>query len=423
MSSSSDFFAALRYRDFSLLSLNQLCLTLAILIQEVVVAYSLYQITKNPLMLGLIGLVELVPFIVLSLWGGYIADYFNRQTILKLGFALTCPIPACLALLFFLHAQQSIELPLFLLGVYGCIFVLGLLRGIYSPSFNSLRPFLVPEKIYSNANTWTALIWQIGAMLGPLLAGVMMGQFGIYIALSIALLLLCVGSGAVAMIGPRCFPAVARQPMIQSMQQAIQFMLNNRMIFWSMLLDLSTVLFGALLTLLPIFAEEILKSGASGLGLLRAAPAIGTLCMTFALMRYDLTQHAWRNMLVATLGFGLCAVTFACSRSLVLSFVLLIGLGAFDSMSMIIRQTLLQLLPSKSLLGRVAALNGIIVTSGNQIGAFQASLFARLWTVVPATLVSGGACLMISLAIGLSQRDLLKSKIKQHKHTFLTSHK
>ncbi|WEI15207.1 MFS transporter [Acinetobacter soli] len=116
MSSSSDFFAALRYRDFSLLSLNQLCLTLAILIQEVVVAYSLYQITKNPLMLGLIGLVELVPFIVLSLWGGYIADYFNRQTILKWGFALTCPIPACLALLFFLHAQQSIELPLFYLA-------------------------------------------------------------------------------------------------------------------------------------------------------------------------------------------------------------------------------------------------------------------------------------------------------------------
>ena len=207
------------------------------------------------------------------------------------------------------------------------------------------------------------------------------------------------------------------------MKEAILFMRHNRLIFWSMLLDLSTVLFGGILVLLPIFAEDILASDAEALGLLRAAPAIGTCAMTFLLMQTNLIHHAWRNMLIAVTGLGCCTLLFACSRSLWLSFILLLLMGTFDSMSMIIRQTLLQMLPPKSLLGRIAAINGIVVTSGNQIGSFQSGLFARLFSVIPATLIGGSICLFF---VGISasvNRDLLKSKIKQHKHTFLTSHK
>ena len=423
MSSSFDFFAALRYRDFTLISINQLCLTLAILIQEIVVAYSLYQLSKDPLMLGLIGIVELIPFILLSFFGGYIADRFNRQTILKYGFSLTCITPLLLILIFLLHQQQTITLFELLLGIFSCIFCLGILRGIYSPAFNSLRCFLVPEKFYSNANTWTTLIWQLGAMLGPLIAGILLHQFGLYISLGVAFIFLLMGSIAICAMQPRQFPSINNLPILSSMKEAILFMRHNRLIFWSMLLDLSTVLFGGILVLLPIFAEDILASDAEALGLLRAAPAIGTCAMTFLLMQTNLIHHAWRNMLIAVTGLGCCTLLFACSRSLWLSFILLLLMGAFDSMSMIIRQTLLQILPPKNLLGRIAAINGIVVTSGNQIGSFQSGLFARLFSVIPATLIGGSICLFF---VGISasvNRDLLKSKIKQHKHTFLTSHK
>lgn len=423
MSSSSDFFAALRYRDFTLISVNQLCLTLAILIQEIVVAYSLYQLSKNPLMLGLIGIVELIPFILLSFFGGYIADRFNRQTILKYGFSLTCIIPLLLILVFLLHQQQTITLFQLSLSIFGCIFCLGILRGIYSPAFNSLRCFLVPEKMYSHANTWTALIWQLGAILGPLIAGLLLHQFGRYISLGIAFIFLLIGSIAICSMQPRNFPSINNLPIISSMKEAIMFIRHNRLILWSILLDLSTVLFGGILVLLPIFAEDILATDAEGLGLLRAAPAIGTCIMTFILMRSNLINHAWRNMLIAVIGLGCCTLLFACSRLLWLSFTLLVLMGAFDSMSMIIRQTLLQMLPPKNLLGRVAAINGIVVTSGNQIGAFQSSLFARLFSTIPATLLGGSICLLFVGVSASINRDLLKSKIKQHKHTFLTSHK
>lgn len=406
--SQSNAFLAFHSRDFSLLSLNQLCLSLAILIQEVVISYSLYQLTQNSLSLGLVAVIELVPFICLSLIGGHWADRFNRQKILQWAFSASAFIPLLFIVLFHSYQQQIIQQSSLLFGIYSLIFCLGILRGIYSPSFNSLRPFLIPEHAYANAATWTALIWQIGAISGPLCAGLLLSQCGLDITLYLVFALCCLGSIALFALSPRQFPNTSTQHMVESLKEAFVFILNNRLIFWALLLDLISVLFCGIVVLLPIFAQDILHQGAEGLGILRAAPAIGSCVMMIFLTRYSPMQHAWRNMLWSSFGIACCTLAFALSPFFWLSIMLLIGMGALDSISVVIRQTLFQQLPPKALLGRVAALNGILVTSGNQLGALQASFMTRYLSVIPATLIGGGICLFMSAFSFIRTRDLLQ---------------
>lgn len=177
MKPAHDAFAALRYRDFSIITLNQFCLTLAILIQEIIVAYSLYQITKDPLTLGLIGLAEAIPFIALSLWGGYFADRFNKQTIMKICLFFAIPMPLILWSLFHAYGQAHIGISSLSWGIYAVIFGLGTIRGFYNPSATSLKPFLIPRDLYANGATWTTIGWQSGVIIGPMLGRVHAGIF------------------------------------------------------------------------------------------------------------------------------------------------------------------------------------------------------------------------------------------------------
>ena len=418
-----DVFLAFRFRDFSLLSLNQLCLSLSILIQEVVIGYSLYQLTQNSLSLGLVAIVELVPFICLSLLSGYWADRFNRQKILQWGFSCSCLIPLLFIALFHRNQQYAIQQTTLLFGIYSLIFCLGILRGIYSPSFNSLRPFLVPEHAYANAATWTSLIWQIGAISGPLCAGLLLSQFGLESTLYCVFALCCIGSIALYALNPRTFPKIGTQQISKSLKEALLFILKNQLLFWTILLDLASMLFCGIIVLLPIFTQDILHQGTEGLGILRAAPAIGACIMMLCLTYCSPMQHAWRNMLWSTLGIACCTLTFALSPLFWLSVILLVILGALDSISIVIRQTLFQQIPPKELLGRVSALNGILVTSGNQFGALQASFITRYLTVVPATLIGGSICLLISSISFICTRDLLKTSSNHDKDTILTAEK
>ena len=160
MNIQNDAFAALRYRDFSIVTLNQFCLTLAILIQEIIVAYSLYQITRDPLTLGFIGLAEAIPFITLSLWGGYFADKLNKQSIMKVCLFFSIPLPLVLWGLFHFHGLEKIGISTLSWGIYAVIFALGTIRGFYNPSATSLKPFLIPRELYANGATWTTIGWQ-----------------------------------------------------------------------------------------------------------------------------------------------------------------------------------------------------------------------------------------------------------------------
>lgn len=411
MKPAHDAFAALRYRDFSIITLNQFCLTLAILIQEIIVAYSLYQITKDPLTLGLIGLAEAIPFIALSLWGGYFADRFNKQTIMKICLFFAIPMPLILWQLFHAYGQAHIGISSLSWGIYAVIFGLGTIRGFYNPSATSLKPFLIPRDLYANGATWTTIGWQSGVIIGPMLGGFMLAYLGRENSLFAVAGLLAACFMLISLLSKRSFPKIKTDNLWNSLGDGFRFIWKTKIVLWSISLDLVSVLFGGVIALLPIFAEDILKIGPEGLGYLRAAPSIGALLTMIALTKFPPTQHAWRNMLLAVAGFGLFTVLFAFSHHLWLSLFALAMTGACDSISVVIRQTILQIYPPENMRGRVAAVNGMFVSSSNELGAFESGLAAKYMGTITATFL-GGCMTMAVVAVSWAKtKDLFNIDI------------
>lgn len=401
-----DAFAALRYRDFSIVTLNQFCLTLAILIQEIIVAYSLYQITKDPLTLGLIGLAEAIPFISLSLWGGYVADRFNKQTIMKICLFFAIPMPLILWSLFHYHGLGNLSTSQLSWGIYAVIFCLGTIRGFYNPSATSLKPFLIPRALYANGATWTTIGWQSGVIIGPMLGGFMLAFLGRETSLLTVAVLVSICFVLINLLQKRDFPKIETENVLHSLGDGFRFIWNSKIVLWSISLDLVSVLFGGVIALLPIFAEDILKVGPEGLGYLRAAPSIGALITMIVLTRFPPTQHAWRNMLLAVAGFGVFTLLFAFSKSMWLSLFALAMTGACDSISVVIRQTILQIYPPDNMRGRVAAVNGMFVSSSNELGAFESGLAARYMGTIMATVFGGSMTLLVVAISWARTKDL-----------------
>lgn len=399
MKPTPDAFAALRYRDFSIVTLNQFCLTLAILIQEIIVAYSLYKITKDPLTLGFIGLAEAIPFIALSLWGGYFADRFNKQSIMKICLFFAVPLPLVLWGLFHAFGLGHIGVTTLSWGIYAVIFGLGTIRGFYNPSATSLKPFLIPRELYANGATWTTIGWQSGVILGPMLGGFMLAYLGRETSLLSVAVLLSICFLLINLLQKRSFPSIETENLWASLGDGFRFIWKTKIVLWAISLDLVSVLFGGVIALLPIFAEDILKIGPEGLGYLRSAPSIGALITMIALTRFPPTHHAWRNMLLAVAGFGLFTLVFAFSNHFWLSLFALAMTGACDSISVVVRQTILQIYPPENMRGRVAAVNGMFVSSSNELGAFESGLAARYLGTIMATVFGG--CMTL-LVVGLS---------------------
>ncbi|KXZ70116.1 Enterobactin exporter EntS [Acinetobacter venetianus] len=411
MSIQNDAFAALRYRDFSIVTLNQFCLTLAILIQEIIVAYSLYQITRDPLTLGFIGLAEAIPFIALSLWGGYFADKLNKQTIMKICLFFAIPLPLILWSLFHLHGLEKIGIATLSWGIYAVIFALGTIRGFYNPSATSLKPFLIPRELYANGATWTTIGWQSGVIIGPMLGGFMLAFMGRETSLFAVTALLATCFVLITRLQKRSFPKMETENVLQSLTDGFRFIWKTKIVLWAISLDLISVLFGGVIALLPIFAEEILKVGPEGLGYLRAAPSIGALITMIVLTKFPPMHHAWRNMLLAVAGFGIFTILFAFSNNMWLSLFALAMTGACDSVSVVVRQTVLQIFPPENMRGRVAAVNGMFVSSSNELGAFESGLAAKYMGTITATIFGGCMTLAVVTYCWFKTSDLFKVDI------------
>ncbi|WP_436659115.1 MFS transporter [Acinetobacter sp. P1(2025)] len=411
MNTQQDAFAALRYRDFSIVTLNQFCLTLAILIQEIIVAYSLYQITRDPLTLGFIGLAEAIPFIALSLWGGYFADKLNKQTIMKVCLFFAALLPLVLWALFHLYGLEKISVSTLSWGIYAVIFGLGTIRGFYNPSATSLKPFLIPRELYANGATWTTIGWQSGVIIGPMLGGFMLAFLGRETSLFAVTGLLATCFILITLLQKRTFPKMETENVLQSLTDGFRFIWKTKIVLWAISLDLISVLFGGVIALLPIFAEDILKVGPEGLGYLRAAPSIGALLTMIVLTKFPPTHHAWRNMLFAVAGFGIFTILFAYSNNIWLSLFALAMTGACDSVSVVVRQTVLQIFPPENMRGRVAAVNGMFVSSSNELGAFESGLAAKYMGTITATIFGGCMTLAVVTYCWFKTTDLFKVDI------------
>ena len=394
-----DAYAALRIPEFRSFVTARFCFTLAMQIQAVVVGWQIYDLTKDPLALGLIGLVEVIPSIAVALYAGHLADITSRKKII-----VTCAAVLIFCSLFLLTYSFNLEHFLDRFGVvpiYLIIFISGCARGFIGPAVFSFMPQLLPSKtFYPNAVTWNTTIWQGGAVIGPAIGGLIYGFVGIKAAYSTDLFLISTAFLCFSLIGAKPLPeSIEKLHIKESLLSGIKFVFGNQIILSAISLDLFAVLFGGAIALLPIFASDILKIGPQGLGFLRAAPAVGSILMAFYSTHYPLKKNAGRKMLIAVAAFGASMVLFGLSRSFYLSLLLLFLSGAFDCVSMIVRQTLMQTLTPEHMKGRVSAVSGVFIGSSNEIGSFESGLTARLMGAT-ASVVFGG--IMTLLVVGFT---------------------
>lgn len=408
-----DALAALRIGEFRALSGLALLVMIAVQAQAVAIGWALYQITRDPLVLGLVGLAEALPFIGLALFGGYLADHRDKRTLMRI--ALGLMIAASMLLIFVM--QDAVRARLgpwpWLLAVYASLMLMGLARGLFAPSATALRAFVVPRTIYPNAAAWSSTAMQSGMVLGPLLGGLSYAAFGLSVTLWGCTGLLATAIGLSVWLKPRppLSVRVHGQSVIQNIAEGLAFVRRTPVILYSLALDLLVVLFGGVIAILPMFAEEILRIGPEALGVLRAAPAVGAILTILICTRFTPTVHAWRNLLLACAGFGAATLVFALSSHYWLSVAALFATGAFDSISVVIRQTLLQIYTPDALRGRVQAVNSVFISTSNEIGAFESGLAAKLMGAVPSVIFGAAMTLGLTGVIGRRTRTLLRLRV------------
>ena len=408
-----DTYASLRIPDFRYFVMNSFLITATLLIQEVVLGYELYKITHDPLSLGLVGLAEALPFISLSQFGGHIADRRDKKRNLQWSLLVITLSSVILYAVFQPSIVGGLSQTAQLATIYGVLMLIGTAKGFYSPASSSLKPFLVPRELYTNSATWSTSFWQTGAIVGPGVAGFLYSGLGFDNTLLVVIGLLIVCFVLITLVGRKPVP-VSDAPVLrfrESLKEGFRFVFRTPIVLYAISLDLFSVLFGGVVAILPVFAEDILRVGAEGLGFLRAAPSIGAVLTLAFMTRHPPTTNAWRNMLLAVAGFGVTTIIFALSTNLYLSLIMLALTGAFDSVSVIIRQTILQIFPPDHLRGRVAAVNGIFVSSSNEIGAFESGLAARLFGTVPSVLLGGAVTLVVLAYIYAKSKALLAVKL------------
>lgn len=389
-----DPFAALKFKEFRYYISGRFFLTTAVNFQAVCVGWQIYELTKDPLSLGLIGLAEAIPYILIALFAGYVVDHYDRRKILMTAISV---LIASSALLFFLSYNNEYLLSLGTLPIYILIFVTGLARGFISPSMFAIMSQVVPKKIFGNSSTWNSTVWQIGAVGGPALGGFAYGFLGVGKAYLINTLFFGLAFLFFSFIATR---AVIKSEKIESIKESItaglKFVFSNQLLLGALSLDLFAVFFGGAVALLPMFADQILHVGPKGLGVLRAAPAIGALIMAIILTFYPLNKGAGKKLLYSVSLFGVCSIGFALSRNFYLSILFLALGGAFDNISVVIRTTIVQMFTPDHMRGRVSSVNSIFIGSSNEIGAFESGFAARILGLVPSVIFGGSMTLLVT---------------------------
>ncbi|WP_437307707.1 MFS transporter [Sorangium sp. So ce388] len=386
--------AAFKSRDFRVYAAARLLATMAYQMQSVAVGFQVYALTRDPLALGYVGLAQFLPVAGLSLAAGHTADRFDRRGILVLCY-LTSSL-AALALFLIARAPSPN-----LSAIYAVLVLLGTVRAFQGPAGSSLLPALVPAAHFQNAATWQSTLWQVGAIGGPSVGGLLYGHWKaaapVYLTASLALAAACAGLLAVQV---RTGRMEKKPPSLATALAGLRYVYRKKVLLASISLDFVAVFLGGAVALLPIYATDVLHVGPQGFGVLRAAPAAGAGVMAVLLAFRPIRRHAGRKMLLCVGLFGLATVVFGLSQSFLLSLAALTVIGATDMVSVVVRMTLEQLATPPEMRGRVSAVNMVFVGASNELGELESGTLARLVGTVPTVVIGGLGTMAVVLLWG-----------------------
>jgi MFS family permease len=418
---SGEAFEVVHNRGFSLFLTYRFLMTVAILMQSVIVGWQLYNITKDVLSLGMIGLTEVVPQVCIALFAGHFVDIWDRKKIIFYTNSLLLVGSSILTI--YSIPSLNIQQMWGVAPIFVTVFITGLVRGILMPANTALLGQLVRRELLTAAATWSSTVWHIAAVTGPALGGLVYGFFGIVPAyvlvflffLSCSIILLFIKSpGKVALVEG------AAEGIFIRIREGISYVFRKKVLLSAFTLDMFAVFFGGAVAMLPVFASDILKVGPEGLGFLRACPAIGAILMSVILTFKPPVTSSGTQLLYSVFGFGVCMIIFALSKSFLLSSFCLFMSGVFDNVSVIVRSSILQIFTSDEMKGRVAAVNSIFVGSSNELGAFESGVAARFMGLIPSVVFGGVMTLLIVVVAAWKSPSLRNLSLKESvKHSEL----
>lgn len=406
-----DPFAVLKIKDYQFFLTFRFFLTMAIQMQSVVVGWQVYSISGSVLDLGLIGLAEAIPFILISIFSGHIADTFNRKKIIVLFSSIF--ILASAALLYLSIDTSGLlkwygTLPIFIL-----VGIIGIIRGFMSAALSPFLSQLLPRKLYGNGATWNSTIWHLASIIGPSISGFLVA-IDYMTAYGVALVFIFIALFSLLFIPKKETPAKeAGESIWESISVGVKFVMKNQLVLGALSLDLFAVLFGGAVALLPDFAKNVLNAGPVELGYLRAAPAFGAAIMALIIAYRPPVHNAGKILLYSVAGFGVSTILFGLSTNFWAALFFLFLTGAFDNVSVVIRHSILQLATPDNMRGRVSAVNGIFIGSSNEIGAFESGLTAKWWGTKAAIVVGGSLTILVVVITGKISPKLRKLNLKE----------
>ena len=408
-----DPYAALRFKEFRSYLGMRFFFTFAYQMQAVIIGFHIYHLTKDPLALGFVGLCEAIPAITVALYGGYIADKSEKRMLLLKIFmgVFICS----LIMLAVTSPQMHTYIPVSYIVpiMYVTIFGVGLARGFFGPATFSLMAEIIPKSLYPNSSTWNSSSWQAASILGPAAGGLIYGFYGITVTYIIIIIFIAIALVCIFFFKPHPPTYVPKESIVKALTEGVSFVFKNKMMLGAMSLDLFSVFFGGAVALLPVFANDILKVGSEGLGFMRAAASGGAVITMLAMTRFSPMDKPWRNLLIAVTGFGTSIICYGLSKNFYVTLIFLFMEGAFDSVSVIIRSTIMQLLTPDQMRGRVSAVNSMFIGSSNEIGAFESGLTAKLMRTVPAVVFGGSMTILVAGITYIKTRSMTRLSLQE----------
>jgi MFS family permease len=381
-------FLAFRQLDFRRFIFSKFMLTLALQIQFVVLSWQVYEITHDPLSLGLLGLAEAIPAVGLALYGGYVSDRSDRRTILVKVISLQLLVSTALLATswYYTHDHALTKATPF----YIIMFLVGTLRSFYSPAQFPLMTQVVPRAAYANSSAWNSTFWHIGVVAGSAGGGIMLSMIGKNASYMVVLVLILFSIIQMWRIPKQPVQgSIKTETMSESIREGLRFVFRNQSVFGALTLDLVAVLFGGAVAMLPVFASDVLHVGETGFGLLRAAPFAGSVLMALYMTKHPPMKNAGKKLLLCVASFSVCMIAFALSRNFYLSLFILALSGAFDNVSVVVRSTILQYLCPDEMRGRVSSVSTMFISSSNELGAFESGFAAKVLGLIPSVIFGG----------------------------------